>query len=268
MASSPVAQSREGLVYLTDGALAYAGHHAHERAHVIHTHNFMEIAFVVSGHGTHHCLTGHHKLEVGDVILLRPGVWHGYDHCQDLVLDTATLRECKIHLDALDQLRLEPRELHRGDIIGRLSLLLGHVARAVAADRQGRSVPAAPMHPVVMRAMRLLEVGLARRWSLAELAEELHLAPGYLVRLFKAATGLPPMAYLARCRAESAASLLLNTADPVSQIGRAVGWPDQNYFARRFKAHFGLSATDYRRRFTPNRAQLRAAPHTNASAVA
>jgi AraC family L-rhamnose operon transcriptional activator RhaR len=312
MASSPVAQSREGLVYLTDGALAYAGHHAHERAHVIHTHNFMEIAFVVSGHGTHHCLTGHHELEVGDVILLRPGVWHGYDHCQDLVLynccfstellqrelawtredpllgyllwtgpvsmqrrgmltttlDLATLRECKIHLDALDQLRLEPRELHRGDIIGRLSLLLGHVARAVAADTQGRSLPAAPMHPVVMRAMRLLEVGLARRWSLAELAEELHLAPGYLVRLFKAATGLPPMAYLARCRAESAASLLLNTADPVSQIGRAVGWPDQNYFARRFKAHFGLSATDYRRRFTPNRAQLRAAPSTDASEAA
>ena len=31
--------------------------------------------------------------------------------------------------------------------------------------------------------------------------------------------------------------------------GRAVGWPDQNYFARRFKAHYGLSATTYRRQF-------------------
>ena len=34
-----------------------------------------------------------------------------------------------------------------------------------------------------------------------------------------------------------------------TNIGRAVGWPDQNYFARRFKAHYGLSATTYRKRF-------------------
>src|SRR5438874_6949951 len=55
---------------------------------------------------------------------------------------------------------------------------------------------------------------LARDWTLKILAAELHLAPGYLVRLFNAATGLPPMAYLAQLRAEHAAVLLL-------QIGRA-----------------------------------------------
>ena len=97
--------------------------------------------------------------------------------------------------------------------------------------------------------MRLLEDRLAHRWTLTELAAELHLAPGYLVRLFKAATGLPPMAYLARLRAEHAATLLLHSDQPVTCIGQAVGWPDQNYFARRFKAHYGLSATTYRARF-------------------
>ena len=100
----------------------------------------------------------------------------------------------------------------------------------------------------------MLEASVARRWVLAELAEELHLAPGYLVRLFKAATGLPPMAYLAQVRAEYAAVMLLHSDEPVTCIGRAVGWPDQNYFARRFKAHYGLtprhtaSASPLRRR--------------------
>ena len=104
--------------------------------------------------------------------------------------------------------------------------------------------------------MRLLEADLARALDAAELADELHLAPGYLVRLFKAATGLPPMAYLAQLRAEHAAVLLLHSDEPVTSIGRAVGWPDQNYFARRFKAHYGLSATTYRERFATQAAHL------------
>jgi len=97
--------------------------------------------------------------------------------------------------------------------------------------------------------MRLLEADIARPWTLTGLACEMHLTAGHLVRLFKAATGLPPMAYLAQIRAEHAAVLLLHSDEPITAIGRAVGWPDQNYFARRFKAHYGLSATTYRKRF-------------------
>jgi AraC family transcriptional regulator, L-rhamnose operon transcriptional activator RhaR len=107
-----------------------------------------------------------------------------------------------------------------------------------------------------MQAMRLLEADLARDWTLKSLATELHLAPGYLVRLFNAATGLPPMAYLGQLRAEHAAVLLLHSDEPVTSIGRAVGWPDQTGFARRFKAHYGLSATTYRKRFATGAAHL------------
>ena len=77
------------------------------------------------------------------------------------------------------------------------------------------------------------------------------------MRRFKAATGLPPMAYLSRLRVESAAALLLHTDQSITQIGEAVGWPDANYFARRFKAHYGLSASAYRARFSHNAARLR-----------
>jgi AraC family L-rhamnose operon transcriptional activator RhaR len=105
--------------------------------------------------------------------------------------------------------------------------------------------------------MRLLEGKLAYAWTLTELAEQLHVAPGYLVRLFKAATGVPPMAYLARLRAERAATLLLHSDQPITVIGQEVGWPDQNYFARRFRAHYGLSATKYRAQFAAESARLR-----------
>ena len=50
--------------------------------------------------------------------------------------------------------------------------------------------------------------------------------------------------------------MLLHSDQRVTCIGRDLGWPDQNYFARRFKAHYGLSATTYRARFALGAAGL------------
>ena len=243
----------------------------------------------------------------GDVLLLRPGVWHGYENCQrfevynccfssellrrelswtredpllgfllwagpysspgrgvlTISLPPSVLGDCLVHLDALAALRHRPPALHRPDIVGRLSLLFGQLGQAAARARGEPPGSPGSAHPAVVQAMRLLEADLARNWTLTGLAAELHLAPGYLVRLFNAATGLPPMAYLGQLRAEHAAVLLLHSDEPVTSIGRAVGWPDQSGFARRFKAHYGLSATTYRQRFATRATHL----HHPAAAV-
>jgi len=300
MAAPPVDRSGV-LLHFTEGTLAYAGHYLHEQSHPVHTHSFLEIAVVTGGNGVHVSLAGRQRLAVGDVIVLRPGVWHGYERCraldlynccfsaellqrelawtrEDALLShllwtgpyslqrrgmlTASLRpeslaECAEHLDALDRLRFQPLGWYRGDIIGRLALFLGCLARGVADGDHGAVGQPGHAHPAVVRAMRLLEAAPERRWTLTELADDLHLTRGYLVRRFKAATGLPPMAYLSRLRVESAAVLLLHTDRSITQIGEAVGWPDANYFARRFKAHYGLSASAYRARFSHNSVRLR-----------
>src|SRR5215203_3026291 len=108
-----------------------------------------------------------------------------------------------------------------------------------------------PSHPVA------LEARLRHPWTLKELAADLHVSPSYLLRIFKSSTGLPPMAYLAKRRVETAAEMLLHGDESMSEIGQTVGWPDQNYFARRFKAHFGLSGTRYRERFARSARQLK-----------
>lgn len=272
---------------------AYAGCYLHKWDSPVHTHSFVEIAFAVGGSATHHSQAGRREMRPGDVLLLRPGVWHGYENCQrfevynccfgsellrrelawtredpllgfllwagpysssgrgvlTISLPPSVLGDCLVHLDALAALRHHPPALHRPDVVGRLSLLFGQLGQAVAQARRELPGEPGPAHPAVVQAMRLLEADLARDWTLTGLAAELHLAPGYLVRLFNAATGLPPMAYLGQLRAEHAAVLLLHSDEPVTSIGRAVGWPDQSSFARRFKAHYGLSATTYRKRF-------------------
>ena len=165
-------------------------------------------------------------------------------------LDQVDLADCVVHLDALEDLRTVPLSQHRADIVGRLSLILGHLARGADQVSGHLSGSPQPTHPAVVQAIRLFEAQIAHDWTLAELAQQLHLAPNYLGRLFKSATGLPPMAYLAHRRMETAAVLLGRTDRPVAQVSEAVGCADQNYFARRFKAHYGLSPSTYRLRGT------------------
>lgn len=310
MTGSPVEEAR-GLLYLADGSLTYAQHCLHERIHPDHTHSFVEIAVVVGGEGVHRCMQGSRRLRIGDVILLRPGVWHGYEQCHSLDLynccfsvdllhrelawtredpqlgyllwagpyamqrrgilttrlEPAELDQCVAHLDALDQLRSQPVGPYRADIIGRLSLFLGCLSRAVARERSEQGEPTGPVHPAVTQAMRLMEADPARRWRLAELAEHLGLSAGYLVRIFKASTGLPPGAYLSRHRVETAATMLLHSDEPITQIAQSVGWPDQNYFARRFRAHYGMSASTYRATFTHGTMRLHSSGKPTADGV-
>src|SRR5262245_57843745 len=82
----PPVGTAQGLLYFTDGTLAYAGHYLHERNHPVHTHSFVEIAVVTGGEGVHTSLNGRKELHVGEVVLLRPGVWHGYEDCRGLDL--------------------------------------------------------------------------------------------------------------------------------------------------------------------------------------
>jgi AraC family transcriptional regulator, L-rhamnose operon transcriptional activator RhaR len=151
-------------------------------------------------------------------------------------------------LDAVGQSTHPDAESNRAEQIGRLLLFLSMLAQHLdVGGISGRKVR--QPHPAVIQGVRLLEEHLGEPWSLARLAEELHVDESYLVRLFKAGTGLSPIAYLARARAERAAVMLLRTDLPVAEIGAAVGWDDPNYFARRFKSHFRLTATEYRQRF-------------------
>ena len=290
-------------MHFTEGVLAAAaGRHAHASIDV-HTHGFVEVALVCAGEGVHLSLAGRQKLVAGDVVFLRPGVWHGYDcdrlelfNCgfnPDLLyrelawthedpilgyllwtgplsqgrrglltthLDEDARLACLDHLKALEGLRNNALGMHRGDIIARLTLILGYVARAVASDRERFAEPIGPTHPVAAQAIQLLEGRIKHQWTIRELADDLHVSQSYLLRIFKSSTGLPPMAYLTKRRVEIAAEMLLHGDQSMNEIGGAVGWPDQNQFARRFKAHFGLSGTSYRARFAHTAMQLKSWP--------
>ena len=252
---------------------------------VAHDHDFFEIAWVQSGTGLHGSAQGEQRARQGDGWILAPGAWHAYRECADLEVcnccfggallerELVALREDAgaNHLFFEGPLALERQgiiafrveearfpafcaafaaldEANSGlERIARLLLFLSQIGASFDVRHRASRQP--KRHAAVGEARELLQADLQRNWTLQELARHVHVAPGTLSRLFKNETGMAPIAYLHRARAARAAQLLLQSELPIAHIGALVGWDDPNLFARRFRAHFGVSASVYRARF-------------------
>jgi AraC family L-rhamnose operon transcriptional activator RhaR len=253
-----------------------------------HDHDYYEIQVIEGGVGTHWTIQGYSPLRRGQAFLLRPGAWHAYRDCRNLrvfvcgfgqelmgrelrwvqadpllgpllgpaaagqgaggiitlQLPSTGLTYCRRQFTAMQKAE---GVAARSDQIARLLLILGELGRASGQIAPSASIPTP--HRAVTEVLQILDQSPAQPWTLEELASRVCLERSYLVRTFKSHTGLPPMEYLRRQRVEWAASLLLKTDLPINQVGQKVGWPDPNHFARQFRLHFGLSATEYRVRF-------------------
>lgn len=138
--------------------------------------------------------------------------------------------------------------------VGVLSAVLGEIAAAPdLGTTTSQPSTGAHLNPTIAAAIRLLESDVSHPWTVAELAERTHLSTAHLTRLFSHATGMAPITYLARLRAEHVAADLIDGADPISEIGRRYGWADPNYLSRRFRHFFGVSPRVFRNRYSTPR---------------
>lgn len=274
--------SREDF-FSDEGARLFVGDPIMEGDNYAHDHDFLELVLVAGGTGTHISIHGAQTIQRGDFFVLRPGAWHEYLDCKNLHVYNCCCapqllrRELALLGDdaAVSKLlwveplapqvrgvlhrRLTEEQTHGAAAnlsplsnfpdepftvrAGRLLVLLGYLGQCIYPNERKRE---GGLHAAVRQGMQLLEDSCDEEWDLTRLAELTRLNPSYLTRLFKAATGQSPMQYLARHRAELAASLLIATDHPISEIGARVGWPDANYFARRFKSVFGMTPSAYR----------------------
>ncbi|GAA5013897.1 helix-turn-helix domain-containing protein [Actinopolymorpha pittospori] len=108
-----------------------------------------------------------------------------------------------------------------------------------------------PVDPVVADVLDELNTRLARRTSLAELAELSGFSGQHLNRVFGTVLGLTPLQYLTRLRMERAAAMLTDRQLTIRVIAREVGYEDPYYFSRAFKHHFGRSPSEYRHQLDP-----------------
>lgn len=99
----------------------------------------------------------------------------------------------------------------------------------------------------VARVKEFIGENLTGQLALDELAGLAGYSRFHFARGFKAATGLPPYAYILRARIALACSLLGRRDLPVSEVADASGFASHPQFASRFRQLTGISPSAYRK---------------------
>ncbi|MHC4887590.1 MAG: helix-turn-helix transcriptional regulator, partial [Planctomycetota bacterium] len=101
---------------------------------------------------------------------------------------------------------------------------------------------------VILDLKHFIDVHFAEPLTLEQFCARTRLSPSHLCQAFRKCIGLPPNKYLNHVRLEHACRLLRMGGMNVSEVAAAVGFTDNNYFARFFKQKKGMTPGAFMRR--------------------
>lgn len=131
-----------------------------------------------------------------------------------------------------------------------------HLLALLAADRHQRSLGDASIN----RIQNHLREHLAEPFSVNELAESAGFSTSHFSARFHAVTGFSVTEYVKRLRMARARALLITSDLSIAEIAAGVGYPDQFYFSRQFRAVTGSSPRDFRHRMNEEEGTRRGRP--------
>ena len=128
----------------------------------------------------------------------------------------------------------------------RLKSTILQILLSILRDSSGN--PRRIFQSAIVQAMQQIADHPEQPYTLADLARQANLSLSRFSALFKQATGLPPHKMIMMQRLDKAKRLLLETDMPVSNICYSLGFATPRHFASQFKATFGITATECRRK--------------------
>lgn len=239
-----------------------------------HQHDY-DMWLVTAGRGRGYVEDAYVELAPGTLLLLRPGdigsLSHDpsdplsvtYTHFSFVVPGTSTPVDVAEHWLPSRYLRLgdlraihDPllavvRLLEQDEPLAALEARLVLARLLIMIYRQdAEAVGLAPktIDPRVHAVMRHVRDRPGERPSLAEAAAVAQISPTYLRRLFRQETGISYRAFMVRSRMEKARTLLHESTMSVGEIARVLGYHDVVLFSRQVRQHFGMPASELRRR--------------------
>lgn len=88
------------------------------------------------------------------------------------------------------------------------------------------------------------------RIIIEDYAASRNMSKGWFIRSFKARMNMTPVQYLLSIRLANAQTLLEQTDYSISKIAAMVGYDNPLYFTRRFSIAYGMSPSDYRKKYS------------------
>lgn len=235
-----------------------------QKAFRTHTHRECIISLVESG-GTSFSLEGvRHTARAGHIVVIEAGRPHACNPdpatgisyrllsvASGWLAGAAQGQALRFSSPVLDDPELYAawRELHEAYVWGApagekqallMACLGGLVARHAELGQEGRSQG----NPAVDRVRRHIEANPGSFEPLDDLARRAGLSPHHFLRVFKAATGLPPHAFQIQQAVEHAKTLLAGGM-AISQAALDAGFADQSHFSRCFREFTGATPRQY-----------------------
>lgn len=250
-----------------------------------HSHDFLEMAFVMSGNGRYRIEDCIYEVTEGDLLIINPGIRH-----QALILEGSDLPTTEffvgfsnIHMKGqpANYLPLPDKEhiLHTsGDLRQKLFKICSSMESENAVCREGRyfmlkaylmqmillvareqcepvenssgcTFESSNKKYVVEQMISYFEDHYNDKVSLDQIAENMYLSPFYISKIFKSETGDTPIRHLINIRLEKARELLENGwGSSIQEVAASVGYDDAYHFSKLFKKRYGASPSQMKKK--------------------
>ena len=244
-----------------------------------HSHDYLEMAFMMSGVGKYHIDGQIYDVKEGDLLIFNPGTKH-----QALIAEDSDIPTTEFFVGFMDiQLKgMEPNYIPvpgQGNILhttGELRQKLFKICSSMDAEKElgghgryfimkaylmqmlvyiirsqqpkpakvvdSRSFASVNKKYVVEQIVNYFEEHYNEKISLERIAENMYLSTFYISKIFKSETGDAPIKHLINIRLEKAKEILeQNPGQSIKEVAALVGYEDVYHFSKQFKKRFGMS---------------------------
>lgn len=266
-------------IALNDLSVVYTGfmHNDPEFKAELHTHDFCEILYVLSGNGIISMSGVVYPLKPGDLIVVNPGVPHCESSVSGSRLHLVFLAVEHFQVDSLPENHLIREDMppvtagqdyrykiesYFTDIISESA---NHILLSTAMNKclasallililrlyHSRNERVADLKEECRRIKDYIDKNYTSPITLDSLSEQVYISKYYLSHIFKSQTGTSPIKYLINKRISEAAQLLVHTDLSIRDIALRVGYDDPVYFSQMFKKVMDESPAAYRTKHKP-----------------